>query len=60
MSSYDLLSVAARYLNSDSFVEDSDFESAFIPNEADQEIFEGHARPPVNVTPSPVKTLGGV
>jgi hypothetical protein len=38
LSSYDLLSVASRYLNSDSFVEDSDFESAFTPSEADQEI----------------------
>jgi Bacterial membrane protein YfhO len=38
LSSYDLLSVANRYLNSDSFVEDSDFESAFTPSEADQQI----------------------
>jgi Bacterial membrane protein YfhO len=40
LSSYDLLSVASRYLNSDSFVEDSDFESAFIPSEADQQIMK--------------------
>src|SRR6202011_6338341 len=26
---------------------------------ADQEIFEGHVRPPVNVTPSPVKNTWG-
>jgi len=40
LSSFDLLSVANRYLNSDSFVEDSDFESAFIPTEADQQILK--------------------
>lgn len=40
LSSFDLLSVANRYLNSDSFVEDSDFESAFLPNEADQQILK--------------------
>ncbi|MEP6949691.1 MAG: hypothetical protein ABI863_10475 [Ginsengibacter sp.] len=40
LSSYDLLSVATRYLNSDSFVEDSDFESAFTPSEADQQILK--------------------
>ena len=40
LSSYDLVSVASRYLNSDSFVEDSDFESAFIPSEADQQILK--------------------
>jgi hypothetical protein len=40
LSSFDLLSVAGRYLNSDSFVDDSDFESAFIPTEADQEILK--------------------
>ena len=40
LSSFDLLGVATRYLNSDSFVDDSDFESAFIPNEADQQILK--------------------
>lgn len=40
LSSYDLLSVDSRYLNSDSFVEDSDFESVFIPTEADQQILK--------------------
>jgi hypothetical protein len=40
LSSYDLLSVANRYLNSESFVEDSDFESAFTPSEADQLILK--------------------
>ena len=40
LSSFDLLGVANRYLNSDSFVDDSDFESAFIPNEADQQILK--------------------
>ena len=40
LSSYDLLGVAARYLNSDSFVEDSDFESVFTPSEADQQILK--------------------
>lgn len=40
LSSFDLLSVASRYLNSDTFVDDSDFESAFIPTEADQQIMK--------------------
>jgi hypothetical protein len=40
LSSYDLLSVDSRYLNTDSFVEDSDFESVFIPTEADQQILK--------------------
>ncbi|MEP6926849.1 MAG: YfhO family protein, partial [Ginsengibacter sp.] len=40
LSSYDLLSVDSKYLNADSFVEDSDFESAFIPTEADQQILK--------------------
>ncbi len=40
LSSYDLLSVANRYLNTDSFVEDSDFESAFTPSEADLQIMK--------------------
>jgi hypothetical protein len=35
-----MLGVAGRYLNSDSFVEDSDFESAFIPSEADEQILK--------------------
>ncbi len=39
-SAYDLLGVSMRYLNSDSYVEDSDFESAFIPSEADQQIMK--------------------
>ncbi len=38
LSSFDLLSVASRYLNSESYADDSDFESAFIPTEADQQI----------------------
>ena len=40
LSSYDLLSVDSRYLNPDSYVEDSDFESVFIPTEADQQILK--------------------
>ena len=40
LSSFDLLGVADRYLNSESFVEDSDFESAFLPTEADQQILK--------------------
>jgi hypothetical protein len=40
LSSYDLLSADSRYLNADSFVEDSDFESVFIPTEADQQILK--------------------
>lgn len=37
---FDLLGVAERYLNSEKFVEESDFESAFIPTEADQQIMK--------------------
>lgn len=40
LSTYDLLSVDSRYLNQDNFVEESDFESAFIPTEADQQILK--------------------
>ncbi len=40
LSSFDLLSVDSRYLNSDSFVDDTDFESAFVPTEADQQILK--------------------
>ena len=32
--------MATRYLNSESFVEDSDFESVFTPSEADQQILK--------------------
>ena len=37
---FDLLGVAERYLNSEKFVDESDFESAFIPTEADQQIMK--------------------
>ncbi|MEO8415616.1 MAG: hypothetical protein ABI472_18280 [Ginsengibacter sp.] len=40
LSSFDLLNVDSRYLNAGKFVEDSDFESAFIPTEADQQILK--------------------
>ncbi len=40
LSSYDLLSTDKRYLNEDNFVEDADFESAFTPTEADQQILK--------------------
>ncbi|HET7117211.1 MAG TPA: hypothetical protein VFI29_12010 [Hanamia sp.] len=38
LTGYDLLGIATRYLNSDNFVEPEDFESAFIPTQADQQI----------------------
>lgn len=38
LSSYDLLNVDLRYLNENNFIEDSDFESAFTPTEADLQI----------------------
>jgi hypothetical protein len=38
LSSFDLLSVDSRYLNAGKFVDDSDFESEFIPTAADQQI----------------------
>lgn len=40
LSGYDLLGVASRYLNSDKFVEPEDFEAAFIPTQADQQILK--------------------
>ena len=40
LSGYDLLGVAMRYLNSEKFVEPEDFESAFIPTQADQQILK--------------------
>lgn len=40
LNGYDLLGVALRYLNSDKFVENSDFESAFIPTQADLQILK--------------------
>ena len=38
LSAYDLLSVSARYLNQDSFVEQADFDSSITPSVADQQI----------------------
>ena len=38
LSSYDLLSVSARYLNQDSYVEQADFDSSITPSAADQQI----------------------
>ncbi len=40
LNGYDLLGVASRYLNSDKFVEPEDFEAAFIPTQADQQILK--------------------
>ncbi|HXR84929.1 MAG TPA: hypothetical protein VN722_11500 [Hanamia sp.] len=40
LSAYDLLGIAMRYLNSDKFVEPEDFESAFIPTQADLQILK--------------------
>jgi len=40
LSGYDLLGVAMRYLNPEKFVEPEDFESAFIPTQADQQILK--------------------
>ncbi|HEY5462290.1 MAG TPA: YfhO family protein [Hanamia sp.] len=40
LTGYDLLGVALRYLNSDNFVEPEDFESAFIPTQADLQILK--------------------
>ena len=40
LSGYDLLGVDSRYLNSGNFVDDTDFESAFNPTEADLEIMK--------------------
>ena len=40
LSGYDLLGVASRYLNSTNFIEDTDYESAFNPTEADLQILK--------------------
>ncbi len=40
LTGYDLLGVAVRYLNSDNFVEPEDFESAFVPTQADLQILK--------------------
>lgn len=40
LTGYDLLVVDVRYLNSNNFVEDTDFESSFSPSEADIEILK--------------------
>jgi hypothetical protein len=40
LTGYDLLGVALRYLNSNNFVEPEDFESVFIPTEADLQILK--------------------
>ncbi|HEY5405623.1 MAG TPA: hypothetical protein VIJ92_00985 [Ginsengibacter sp.] len=40
LSGYDLLGIDTRYLNSNNFVEDTDFESAFNPTEADLQIMK--------------------
>jgi hypothetical protein len=42
LSSFDLLSVDSRYLNADKFIDDTDFESEFIPTAADQQILNDH------------------
>ncbi|MEO7316113.1 MAG: hypothetical protein ABIW47_13070 [Ginsengibacter sp.] len=38
LTSFDLLGVATRYLNKNNYVDESQFESVFIPTEADQQI----------------------
>lgn len=38
LNGFDLLGVASRYLNTSKFVDESDFESAFIPTAADEQI----------------------
>jgi hypothetical protein len=40
LNGYDLLGVATRYLNSEKYVEPEDFEAAFIPTQADQQILK--------------------
>jgi hypothetical protein len=40
LTGYDLLGVAMRYLNSEKFVDPEDFESAFIPTQADLQILK--------------------
>jgi hypothetical protein len=40
LTGYDLLGVAMRYLNSNNFVEPEDFESVFIPTQADLQILK--------------------
>jgi hypothetical protein len=45
LSSFDLLGVAARYLNADNYVDKDVFESSFTPNAADLEILKDTRKP---------------
>lgn len=40
LTGYDLLGIDTRYLNTNNFVDDTDFESAFTPTEADLQIMK--------------------
>ncbi len=40
LTGFDLLGVDSRYLSSNNFVDDTDFESAFLPTQADNEIMK--------------------
>jgi hypothetical protein len=40
LTGFDLLGIANRYLNSSKYVDESDFESAFIPSQADLQIMK--------------------
>lgn len=40
LTGFDLLGIATRYLNSNNFVEDTDFEAAFTPTDADLQIMQ--------------------
>lgn len=40
LTGYDLLGIDTRYLNTNNFVDDTDFESAFTPSEADLQIMK--------------------
>jgi hypothetical protein len=45
LSSIDLLGVAGRYLNDESFVDSDEYESAFVATEADKQILADPAKP---------------
>jgi hypothetical protein len=40
LSGYDLIGIATRYLNANNFVDDTDYESAFSPTDADLQIMK--------------------
>ncbi len=45
LTSFDMLGIAAKYLNKDNYVDQDNFDSVFLPNTADQEILKDANKP---------------